>query len=86
MRRMAPCKVQRISLLIGCRGKGCDLVRLGSLVALHDIEVNGFAFLQALVAVALNSGEVDENVRAAIVTKEAKPFCIVEPRYSSGKL
>ena len=47
--------------------------------ALLDGELHLLAFLQAAETFTLDSGEVDENVRAAFASDEAVTFTIVEP-------
>jgi hypothetical protein len=56
-----------------------DLVGLGTLCSLDDIELHLIAFLQALVSFALNGAVVDEHVCPALAAEETVAFCVVEP-------
>lgn len=55
-------------------------------VTLDDVEGDGFAFTQSLVAVAHDGAVVHEDIGAAIVAAEkAVAFGIVEPPYRACK-
>ncbi len=56
-----------------------DLVGLGTLCSLDDIELHLIAFFQALVSLALDGTVVDEHVCPAVAAEEAVPLCVVEP-------
>src|SRR5690242_12160159 len=49
-----------------------DLVGLQALLALHDLEADLLAFLQALEAGAADGTEVHEHVRAVVTADEAE--------------
>jgi hypothetical protein len=54
-------------------------VGLQALLALHYLEADLLAFLQALEAVALNRAEMHENIRAIVTADEAETLGVVEP-------
>ena len=56
---------------------------LQALGALCDFEFNRLAFVQRLVAISLNCGEVDENVLAGLALDEPKTLTRIEPLYCS---
>jgi|HubBroStandDraft_2_1064218.scaffolds.fasta_scaffold1495175_1 hypothetical protein len=56
-----------------------DLVGLGTLCSLDDIELHLIAFFQALVPLALDGAVVDEDVRPALAAEEAVALRVVEP-------
>src|SRR5205814_6139670 len=60
-----------------------DVFRLGSLLALGDVELDLLPFLQAAVAAAGDRAEVHEHVRAALDRDEAVAFVAVEPLHSA---
>jgi hypothetical protein len=56
---------------------------LQALGAASDFEFNRLAFVQRLIALSLNGGEVDENVLAGLALDESKALTGVEPLYGS---
>src|SRR5512133_3057160 len=56
-----------------------DVFRLGSLLALGDVELDLLPFLQAAVAAAGDRAEVHEHVRASLHRDEAVALIAVEP-------
>lgn len=58
---------------------GLYFVSLHTFLALHCNEGHFLTFFQALEAIALNSAEVHEQIRAAFWSDEAKPFLVVKP-------
>src|SRR6266542_7029917 len=56
-----------------------DVLRLGSLLALGDVELDLLPFLQAAVAAAGDRAEVHEHVRATLDRDEAVALLAVEP-------
>ena len=45
-----------------------------------DVELDGIAFLQALVSIQLDGAVVDKDIGAAVVTSQkAIALCVVEP-------
>ena len=60
-----------------------DLVGLGPLLALHNIEFDFVALFQTFVTVKLNRAVVDENIRSIIAANESIAFCVVEPLHFS---
>lgn len=56
-----------------------DLVRLRSFISLHDVELDGIAFLEALIPVRLNRRVMYEHIGTIIAPNESEPFCIIEP-------
>src|SRR6266536_2886675 len=60
-----------------------DVFRLGSLLALGDVELDLLPFLQAAVAATGNRATVHEHVRAALDRDEAVAPAAVEPFHSA---
>src|SRR5213080_4931321 len=60
-----------------------DVFRLGSLLALGDVELDLLPFLQAAVAAAGDRAEVHEHVLATIDCDEAVAFVAVEPLHTA---
>src|SRR5262249_28388949 len=60
-----------------------DVFRLGSLLALGDVEFDLLPFLQAAVAAAGDRAEVHEHVRAALDRDEAVALVAVEPLHGA---
>ena len=58
---------------------GHHFVGLQTLLALHNLEGDLLAFLQALEAIALDRAEMHENVRAIVTADEAETLGVVEP-------
>src|SRR5258708_10917418 len=56
-----------------------DVFRLGSLLALRDVELDLLPLLKAAVAATGDRAEVHEHVRAALDHDEAVAFVAVEP-------
>src|SRR4029453_14888300 len=52
---------------------------LGALGAVGDLELDGLALVECLVAVALDGREVDEDVVAAVAGDEAVALLVAEP-------
>src|SRR5262249_58035650 len=62
---------------------GLDVFRLGSLLALGDVELDLLPFLQAAVAAAGDRAEVHEHVRVTVDSDEAVALVAVEPLHSA---
>src|SRR5579859_2305523 len=60
-----------------------DVFRLGSLLALGDVELDLLPFLQAAVAATGNRAEVHEHVLAALDSDETVALVGVEPLHSA---
>src|SRR5215510_4567844 len=60
-----------------------DVFRLGSLLALGDVEFDLLPFLEAAVAAAGDRAEVHEHVRAALDRDEAVALVAVEPLHGA---
>ena len=56
-----------------------DRLRLGTLLALRDLELDALSVLERLVAVGYDRREVNENVLAAVYRDEAVALLGVEP-------
>jgi hypothetical protein len=56
-----------------------DVARLKALRALFDGELDALSFLQVLETFALNGGEVDKDIIAAIASEEAIALRSIEP-------
>src|ERR1700724_4695136 len=56
-----------------------DVFRLGSLLALGDVELDLLPFVQAAVTATRDRAEVHEHVRAALDRDEAVAFVAVDP-------
>jgi len=56
-----------------------DVLRLQTLRALLDFELDLLSFIQRLVTVALNGGKMDEYILARLALNKAKTFRSVEP-------
>ena len=60
-----------------------DLIGLGTLRSLDDVEFDLVALFEALVALALNGAVVYEDVRPALAAEESVTLCVVEPLYGA---
>src|SRR5436309_2527412 len=60
-----------------------NVLRLPAFGALGHVELHGLAFLQALKAASLNSGEMHENVFAILTADEAVALGVVKPLHCS---
>ena len=60
-----------------------DVRSLQALGTRGDFEFDCLAFVQRLIAIPLNSGEVDEDVFARLSLDETKAFTGVKPLYCS---
>src|SRR3954452_1375734 len=69
----------------GVRADPDDVLRGGTLGALHDVELHGLALGEGLEALRLDGGEVDEQVPATLVFNEAEALGVVEPLHFSGR-
>lgn len=56
---------------------------LRSFLALHDLELNGIALLQAFVTFRTDGAVVDEHVRPVVSSNKAVSFGVVEPLHST---
>jgi len=57
----------------------------GTLLALHDVELDLLAFGQRLEAATVDGGVVNETILLSVLRgNESKTLCIVEPLHSSG--
>ena len=57
---------------------------LQALGALFDFELDSLTLFQAAEAIGLNSGEVDEDIIAALIRNKAVAFAAVEPFDCAG--
>src|SRR6516225_1753036 len=62
---------------------GHDVFRLGSLLALGDVELDLLSFLQAAITVAGDRTEVHEHVLATLDSDETVPLVGIEPLHSA---
>jgi len=62
-----------------CLVHHCDVGRLRSLGTLFDSEFDLLSFLQVTEPIALNGGEMDENVLSALALDKAEAFVTIEP-------
>jgi hypothetical protein len=60
-----------------------DLVGLGALGSLDDVELHLIAFFETLVALALDGAVMNEDVGSAVAAEEAVALCVVEPLYGA---
>src|ERR1700690_1490755 len=60
-----------------------NVLRLPAFGAFGHVELHGLAFLQALEAASLNSGEMHENVFAILTADEAVALGVVKPLHCS---
>ena len=65
------------------RLEASDVRSLQALGALGDFEFNRLAFVQRLVAIRLDGGEMDENVLAGLALDEPKTLAGIEPLHCS---
>src|SRR5215217_7582140 len=66
------------------RSDRADVLRLGALGTLGDVELNLLVLVQGLVALGLNRRVVHENVVAAVLLRdEAETLLGVEPLYGA---
>ena len=63
--------------------EGANAAGLQALVPLDDVELDPLAFVQGLVAVGLDLGEVDEHVFTAVLLDEAVALLVAEPLHSA---
>ena len=56
-----------------------DVLGLQALGAFADLEFNRLAFVQRLITLSLNCGEVNEDVLAALALDEPEAFAGIEP-------
>src|SRR5687767_8094531 len=72
----------RTEALVGLDGD--DVLRLRALRALRDVELDPLVLVEALVALRLDGGEVDEDVgTAAVLRDEAEALLGVEPLHGT---
>src|SRR5829696_3053405 len=69
----------------GCAGSDrLDLLRLGALLTLRDVELDLLALLQLAVAATLDSRVVNEDIgAAAVLLDEAEALFAVEPLHGA---
>src|SRR2546421_10664705 len=72
-----------MALAADVSGNDPDVFRLGSLLALGDVELDLLPFLQAAVAAAGDRAEVHEHILAALDRDEAVALVAVEPLHSA---
>ena len=65
------------------RLEASDVRSLQALRAARDFEFNRLAFVQRLVSLRLNGGEMDENVLTRLALDESKSLTSVEPLHCS---
>ena len=63
--------------------EGSDVRGLEALGATGHVEFHCLAFIQRLVSLRLNRGEMDENVLARLPLDESKTLAGVKPLYCS---
>jgi hypothetical protein len=63
--------------------EAAHLIGLRTFAAFDDVEFHFVAFLEALVALALDGTVVNEDVCPVIAAKESIAFCVVEPLYGA---
>src|SRR5213078_2221072 len=73
------CAASGRALAVDASGDDLDVFRLGSLLALRDVELDFLSFLQVAVAAAGDRAEVHEHVRASLHCNEAVALIAVEP-------
>jgi len=56
-----------------------DLIGLGALGPLDDVEFDLVAFFEALIALTLNGTVMNEDVGPTLPPEEAVALCVVEP-------
>jgi len=56
---------------------------LRSFLALHDLELNGIALLQAFITFRTDGAVVDEHIRPVVSSNKAVSFGVVEPLHST---
>jgi hypothetical protein len=61
--------------------QNCDVRCLRPLGTFFDNEFNLLSFRQVAETIALNGGEMDEHVRAALALNETEAFVTIEPLY-----
>jgi hypothetical protein len=79
--RPGGCAASGMALAADASGDDPDVFRLGSLLALGDVELDLLAFLEAAVAAAGDRAEVHEHVRAALRRDEAVALVAVESHH-----
>src|SRR5260370_20403417 len=67
------------AVLAGASADDADVLGLGSLLALGDVELDLLPFLKAAVAAPGDRAEVHEHVRAALDRDETVALVTVEP-------
>src|SRR2546421_1696143 len=72
-----------MALAADVSGNDPDVFRLGSFLALGDVELDLLPFLQAAVAAAGDRAEVHEHVLATLDLDEAVALVAVEPLHSA---
>src|SRR5207342_674298 len=77
------CAASGMALAADVSGNDPDVFRLGSLLALGDVELDLLSFLQAAVAAAGDRAEVHEHVLAALDRDETVALLAVEPLHSA---
>jgi len=60
-----------------------DLIGLGALCPLDDVELDLITLFEALIALALDRAVMNEDVRPAVAAEEAIALCVVEPLYGA---
>jgi hypothetical protein len=60
-----------------------DLIGLGALAALDDVEFNLIALFETFIALALDGAVVNEDVCPAIAAEEAVTLCVVKPLHGA---
>jgi hypothetical protein len=56
-----------------------DLVRLRTLLSLHDVKFDLVTFFQALISINLNGAVVDKDIWSVVPPDKTIPLRIVEP-------
>jgi hypothetical protein len=79
----APAKVRLLANFVTNFFETRDLIGLGALASLDDVEFHLIAFLETLIALALDGAVVNEDVSPALAAEEAITLCVVEPLYGA---
>ena len=69
--------------ILTCRLDSLNVLSLPALWAFGHLELHGLSFLKAAKASGLNSGEMYEDILAALTADKAVAFGIVKPLYCS---
>jgi hypothetical protein len=69
-----------LSCVVGsCLFETEDRIRLRAFLALDDVELHVVALFQSLIAIQLNCGIVNEDIRPVVAANESVPLGVVKP-------